>query len=746
MQKIKKNKEYLIVAITLLVFSMGVFYKTLFLGKTFAWYNDQLFQHNVFYQEWYRLIKECIRTKTLSVYSWNTFLGTDFLVSKLMYCVGDFLITPFFIIWNGDINYDLLYAITTIITIVISGITMLMYLKKFGISKTEILITISIVYALGGFAMTYTGTYMFHRFYCLLPLLFYFCERYIQDSKTVGFSIITALLFLQSYELLFSTAFFLILYFIVSNKLRYEIDIKEILKKSIRLIISFLIGLLLCGTVLIPLIIYLKSNPRVAGYSYDGLVWNYRTIVGFMTNLFVPAFNFRSGNPNYLFYTGSHYSNEYGYFTSVLIVLAFICLFKNGNLKEKRLFGISEIIIVLCLLIKPLNSIIHGLSVATLRWSFLLEYFHLIIISYIFNKYELNSDNKKEISIIYALYIFIYMIFIVVYKISLKDYLMSLMINLLMPAVLYIYNCLFIHKNKNTISIFTIATVMCFYVISIYGTYGIYDNKEVTYNKEYLSYMEDTEEDLMARYHFYSKDLWPYSWLNLNESIENEYMGVTTYDSTYESVLSNFLEQNDYDSWMISIDNPNIAQMLGVKYWVVSNDEELPDGMQFELITTLNSLQVYELNNYNHIGHTYSDFVTETDYQDFDCNNTLKIDPADYDLVSDIEDNDKVQLVVEEYNNQYMKGALDVSDKSVLFVAIPYSSGWTVCNQDGNQLKTVNVNDGFLGIIVDENVKEISFNYLTPGIKTGAIISGLGLIFLIFEIILDKSIKYGLYK
>ncbi len=144
----------------------------------------------------------------LAIYSWNTFLGTDYLASKLMYCVGDFLITPFFIFYNGEINYDLLFAITTIITIVLSGINMYIYLNKYHIKKSYLLISIPIIYALGGFAMTYTGSYMFHRFYALLPLLFYFCEVYIQDNKISGFAFIVAILFLQSYELLFSTCFF----------------------------------------------------------------------------------------------------------------------------------------------------------------------------------------------------------------------------------------------------------------------------------------------------------------------------------------------------------------------------------------------------------------------------------------------------------------------------------------------------------------------------------------------------------
>ena len=92
----KKLRNTIIVTTILLIFCCCLFYKTLFQGAVFAWYNDQLFQHNVFYKEWYEIIKESISSHTLAVYSWNTFLGNDYLASKLMYGIGDFLITPFF--------------------------------------------------------------------------------------------------------------------------------------------------------------------------------------------------------------------------------------------------------------------------------------------------------------------------------------------------------------------------------------------------------------------------------------------------------------------------------------------------------------------------------------------------------------------------------------------------------------------------------------------------------------------------
>ncbi len=731
----KKNIKNIFLLITILaIFSTCIFAKTLFNGEVFAWYNDQLFQHNVFYKEWYRIIKETISDRILAVYSWNTFLGTDYLASKLMYCVGDFLITPFFIFYNGEINYDILFAVTTIITIVLSGINMYIYLIKYQIKKDYLLIPISIIYALGGFTMTYTGSYMFHRFYALLPLLFYFCEVYIQNNKKAGFSFIVAILFLQGYELLFSTCFFLVLYFIQAYKIRYQYKLLDILKKAVPLIVSFFIGILMCGIFLVPLMIYLKSNPRVAGMSFGNLFWNLRIVVYFFTNMVVHGFNSRSGQPPYLFFGSNHYA-ENGLFATVLFILAFVVLIKKGDKNEKRCWLIGEIIIIVCLLFRPFNSVIHGFSVPSLRWNFLLEFYHLMIVAYVFEKYEVDKNYFHEIDKVYFFYIALYIIFILVYKIDFKTYWLTILINVGGFSLVYIYSLLLNKKTKTLFSIFTILNVMIMYALSIYNAYGVYGKGDISYNNEYLTYLIETDEDKMFRIYFDSDELWPYSWLNLNDSINNDYMSTTTYDSTYNSVINDFLNLNAYDLWMIDINSTKLLKMLGTKYYITSSNISDDD---YEFYTTINNFNVYKLKNYNNIGYTVSKFINEKDALEVDENVAI-IKDEDYKLVEDIKQSNKQQLKVIEYNRQYLKGTIQVESKSLLFVSIPYSSGWTVKDQNGRQLNTIDVNGGFLGILIDEDVSELSFYYGTPGLKVGAIISAVSFMAFIGIVIIDRK-------
>ena len=701
MKNLLHKKNVLVISIFLLCFSTAIFYKTLFHGEIFAWYNDQLFQHNVFYKEWYQIIKESLHNHNLAVYSWNTFLGTDYLASKLMYCVGDFLITPFFIIYNGEINYDLLFCITTIISIVLSGVNAYLFLDKFGIKKNNILIMCSIMYALGGFAMTYTGSYMFHRFYCLLPLLFYFTEKYIQDNKLTGFALIVALLFLQSYELLFSTCFFLVLYFIISYKLNTDLSIYDILKKAVPLIISFFVGIMLVGFVLLPLLLYLKGSSRVASFSFGNFIWNFKQILGFISNMFIPSYNYRSDIPSYMFYSSEHFGSEYGLYITILFILAYVILFKEASKKEYRTFIIGEIIVVLCALIRPLNSIIHGFSEPTFRWAFILEFYHLLVMAYTFDKYEIKHDYLKYLNIIYVCYALLYVIFILAYKLNIKEYGISILINLFSYLIIYLYYFLYKNNKKSFFSALGIVNICVFYGLSIYATYGVYGKGENSYNSEYLDYLIEEDDDMLFRIYFYSEQLWPYSWLNLNDSINNNYLSTTTYDSTYNPVLNDFLNSNGYDSWMIDINDIELLRKLGTKY-VISNEEIYSDELEY--YTNIDNYLVYRIKNYRHLGYT-----------------------------------DSGELNIVEYNRQYFKGVIDVGYQCTLFVGIPYSTGFNVYDQDGNKLETFNLDGGFLGVNIDENVKEISFYYGTPGLKAGILISGIGFIGLVYLIIKDKK-------
>lgn len=732
--------EYKYIIFIVLVLSIIIFRNNLFFGETFAWYNDQAFQHNIFYEEWFRIIKETIDNRRLSFYSWNTFLGTDFFVSKLMYCVGDFLITPFFIfaaIVNVSFDYDFLFTITTIICFVLSAITMDIFLNNFGIKKQIIRNGFSLIYALSGFVIIYSGSYMFHRFYALLPLLFYYTNLYIDKRYKTGFAIVVFLLFMQSFELMFSTSIFLILYFILYYRFKYELNILKILKNSIGLIFAYFIGIMLCGFAIVPLAVYLQSNARVGAMDWGNLFWDFKTTVSFITAIICPAFNFRTDNPPYLFYTNQHFSSEFGIYATLLTVLGLVHLFKQGNQKEKKLFIASELIVLSFIFIRPLNMMVHGFSEPTLRWTFLYMFLNIIFAAYAFDTYDYKKTYKKNICIIIAAYAFILFIYILINNFDLKRYAPSIIVIFVSLLSLLLYDSLMV--NKKIKHAFAIAFVTCviFYAFMLTDMER-YQNIDGAFNEEYLNYFENEDETNMFRYHFNSEDIKPFSALNLNASVKYDYRSVSTYDSTFDAMTSEFLRTNGYENWIIDINELDLMRMLGVKYIGLSDVENINnDNLKYAY--NLDDLKIYELTNYNSIGHTYSLFKEDINSVE-NWNDELYVQKKNSHLVEDIIPQKKKQLNIVEHNRQYFKGVIETDGKEVLMVAIPFSEGWNVANQYGVRLNTFNVQGGFLGVVLEKGYHELSFYYGTPGLKQGLLVSLFGFVFMLYLIVSDAKI------
>ncbi len=732
---IKKRKSFVIELLFIILVLFGLsffcFAPTLLFGKSFTWYNDQQFQFNIFYREWYHIIRECVEQRIPAIYSWNDFLGSDFYVTKLMYCVGDFIATPYFLLHKGEVDFDRLFAIESLLCVVLSGLTMRHYLQQFGIQKTGVRLSVSILYALSGFASLFCGSYMFMRFYALLPLLFASCEKYIHQGKLVGFALVTSLLFLQNYELMFSTSIFLILYFIFTEKLQYKKHITSILKDALPLIGSYLTGIAIVGFALLPQIIYLRSNTRVGSLTFGDLFWSLESNFAFLFGHLIPPFNYRGGYFAYPFYTGFHFGNEFSCFLGVAVVLAYIQIARARG-TEKKCFLLGRLILSLFLLVRPLNMVVHGLSEPTFRWSFLLILFDSVTLSYYWDRYPQDSAHKKTVFII-----------LVVATILAGTYCFLRHNVIYLPyfiiAILSALTLFWMQKSHAHAQILSVIMSIGFFATTIVLPYSSYGQEDVGLNEEYLTYYMQQDESSFYRIHIPAQDISPFSNLNLNTSLRYRYPSVSTYSSTYETVLTPFITANGIENWLIEINDPEVLAMLGCKYYVVLDESELPKG-DFSYVYDLDNLHVYHLNNANEIAHTYTEFaITDSLPESPDWNSVLYVKSQDAELLDGIAKGEKAQMQVIERNGQYMQGRIITEGKSVLLITIPYSKGWNVIDSNGEKLTTINVQGGFLGVLLPEGDHILNFYYGTPGLKTGLLLSTFGIICLIPLYIFQKK-------
>ena len=91
-------------------------------------------------------------------------------------------------------------------------------------------------------------------------------------------------------------------------------------------------------------------------------------------------------------------------------------------------------------------------------------------------------------------------------------------------------------------------------------------------------------------------------------------------------------------------------------------------------------------------------------------------------IVELLKKSDKSQFEVIEHSNNRMYGHVSTSSDTILFTAVPYSTGWHVYS-DGIELETMNVDGGFLGVVLPAGEHYLTYQYTSPGFKVGVLVS-----------------------
>jgi hypothetical protein len=94
-------------------------------------------------------------------------------------------------------------------------------------------------------------------------------------------------------------------------------------------------------------------------------------------------------------------------------------------------------------------------------------------------------------------------------------------------------------------------------------------------------------------------------------------------------------------------------------------------------------------------------------------------------------------------NNGGFSATISLNNDNLVFFSVPYDNGWTA-TVNGKPAKIEKVDTGFMAVKCTAGNNSIRFNYMPPGLKTGAIITGvsiaaLALYLLLFNVVLKKK-------
>lgn len=121
-------------------------------------------------------------------------------------------------------------------------------------------------------------------------------------------------------------------------------------------------------------------------------------------------------------------------------------------------------------------------------------------------------------------------------------------------------------------------------------------------------------------------------------------------------------------------------------------------------------------------------FVTRGDYR-IDKISVVQVDEkAEDQAIEKLRKNEHLTNIQYDGGNHF-SGNIKTEDSKILCIPIPYSRGWSVTDQ-GRQVKPEKVNGMFLGLRISGGSHHLKFAYVTPGIKTGAILTMISILIL----------------
>ena len=93
---------------------------------------------------------------------------------------------------------------------------------------------------------------------------------------------------------------------------------------------------------------------------------------------------------------------------------------------------------------------------------------------------------------------------------------------------------------------------------------------------------------------------------------------------------------------------------------------------------------------------------------------------------------------IQEFDNGYSCVATADNSDEYLYFRIPYASGWSA-SIDGEPVEVLNANVGFMAVKLPEGTHQVELRYETPNLRTGAILSLVGLVVAIGFVMVSKK-------
>lgn len=737
-------------------------------GGLFIYYGD----FNVQQIPFYKLAHEAIQSGNFG-WSWTTDLGANFIGSYSFYLIGN----PFF--WltipfpNDFVPY--LMAPLMMLKLSCSAVTGYAFIRRF--TKTSRFAMIGgLLYAFSGFNIYNIFFNHFLEVAVFFPLLLIALEEFVINRRRGVFALTVCLCCVVNYYFFVAEVIFTVIYFMVrltSPEFRKGITVKSF----IMLAFEAIIGLGAAMFLLLPSVLALMGNyrleERLNGHNlllYDR-VQRYGHI---LESLFFPPD--MPARPNFFPDSHSKWASVSAYLP-LFSLSGVIVFFKSKKAKWLRLLlGLS----LLMALVPVLNSMFQ-----LFNYQFYTRWFFMPILLMALATVLVLEDTEVDYSF--------------GVKATIGCMLAFATIGILPKSVdgeLVFFQMPAYHERFWATVLFGVAGVFVAWLIwKLFRKERHYGRKmmiavcvmSVVYSAFLLGLGKGNQTEVHnivdlglnggenislpeEETGFYRIDL--YEAAIDNYGMFWEMPSMRTFHSVVPSSIINFYRSIGEDRGVkstVGIDRLALRSLFSVKYLFASSAAEEPYLPNYTMIGTQNEFDVYENEDYIPMGFTYDYYVDEqkfeshpesmrdylllkaiylTDEQIEKYGSILK--EITYEEIP-LTTSDELKALSQErressgesfeYDNGGFTSKITLEKENLVFFSVPYESGWTA-TVNGEPVDVEQVSIGFMAVLAPAGENIIRFNYQTPGLISGTLISVVcGLILLAYCLVIWRYRK-----
>ncbi|MDR2655722.1 MAG: YfhO family protein [Oscillospiraceae bacterium] len=705
----------------------------------------------------YKLAHEAVRSGDV-FWSWYTDLGANFIASYSFYLLGSpffWLTIPFPTSW---VPYFM--APLFCLKFATASFTAYAYITKFVKNKNYALLG-ALLYAFSGFSVYNIFFNHFHECIAFFPLLLLGLEEYMRSGRRGLFAVAVAINAFINYFFFFGEVVFLIIYFVFRvRKGGYTLKLKGFLTLGIEAVIGFA----LAAVLLLPAITAILDNPRVARFpsGWWALLYGdeqrYPQII--QSFFFPPEIPSR---PNFFPDANVKWSSVAGWlpFVSMSGAISFMAA-------KKKLRFLNNIIYT-CLvfaMVPILNSAFYAFNSAYYaRWFYMPVLILALMSALAFEDEEIDIRKGMRItgniSIIIVLVIGLMPVLdgtkitgLGLEKYSDRFIMYSALVLLCIIGMAFLYNAF--HNKREAYQKALLIAVSA--TIAVYSWLYIGLGKTHSNTHDYIvntalnardSFFLPKDEDIKNQ--FYRIDL--YNGMD-NQAMFWHMPSIQAFHSIVPGSVMEFYPsvgvQRDVGS-RPETTHWGLRHLLSVKFLFVNIESDKNFNKNgYEYLDTQNGYEIYRNLNYIPMGFTYDYYMTQEDYDLLNKDNredamigavllsgdqinryAYMLDKMEFTYLNSLNygtvqpeiDRRKASAAYYfQHDNKGFSAQINTASPELVFFSVPYEEGWTA-KVNGRSVPVEKVNVGFMAVAVGTGESEIRFEYRTPGLAMGAIIS-----------------------